>query len=93
MKKLNLDVDTLRVESFATASHGPGERGTVYAHDHSYPLMTCAYRCTNYGSCQGTCVQTCTAPECAGDEPTLYMSCADCYWDQTGGASACVITV
>jgi hypothetical protein len=55
MKKLSLNFDTLKVETFATADAQP-EEGTVVAHEApSYPdpVWTCAYHCTWIGTtCQ-----------------------------------------
>jgi hypothetical protein len=50
MKKLSLDVETLRVESF-DATPVEASRGTVVAHAPSYPdpVYTCAYHCTWIG--------------------------------------------
>jgi hypothetical protein len=50
MKKLSLDVDALKVESFDTRAV-KAERGTVVAHAPSYPdpVYTCAYHCTWIG--------------------------------------------
>lgn len=50
MKKLSLDVDALRVESF-DANPVEAPRGTVVAHAPSYPdpVYTCAYHCTWIG--------------------------------------------
>ena len=49
MKKLSLNVDNLRVESFDT-SKLVDERGTVAAHalapSYPDPVWTCAYHCT-----------------------------------------------
>jgi len=56
MKKLSLDVDTLRVESFDTADT-QAVRGTVAAHDGA----TCTYPCAS-------CVNTCgNPPACTED--------------------------
>ena len=44
--KIRLDVDTLRVVSFATAP-AEGGRGTVHAHATQGTRPTCAATCTN----------------------------------------------
>ncbi|HEX8904800.1 MAG TPA: hypothetical protein VF771_08170 [Longimicrobiaceae bacterium] len=59
MKKLALDIDTLRVESFEVAAAAP-TRGTVRAHDGTWG-ETCVTQCVTgpcdcvvtieYGSC------------------------------------------
>lgn len=44
MKKLKLQVDELRVETFAVAAQAPEERGTVRAHEPqvaTLPLEVC----------------------------------------------------
>jgi hypothetical protein len=56
MKKLALDMDALRVESFDTADVRDG-RGTVAGHDGA----TCTYPCAS-------CVKTCgNPPACTED--------------------------
>lgn len=56
MKKLALDMDALRVESFETAD-GQAARGTVAAHGGA----TCTYPCAS-------CVKTCgNPPACSED--------------------------
>jgi hypothetical protein len=47
MKKLSLNLDTLKVESFGMDTLKE-TRGTVAAHAPSYPdpVWTCAYHCT-----------------------------------------------
>jgi len=46
MKKIRLDVDALRVDSFATAPVD-GPRGTVQAHATQGMRPTCSLTCTN----------------------------------------------
>jgi len=50
MKKLSLNVESLRVESFS-ANELQAVRGTVAAHAPSFPdpVWTCAYHCTWIG--------------------------------------------
>ena len=49
MKKLRLNVENLKVESFGTTTPEVA-RGTVVAHAPSFPdpVWTCAYHCTWY---------------------------------------------
>ena len=68
-KKIALDADTLRVESFPTVD-GPDGRGTVHAHGYTDP---------DYPSCARTCGATpppdteiCFAGRLA---PTLQQAC------------------
>jgi hypothetical protein len=50
MRKISLDVDALKVESFETAERGMEERGTVRAHyDRSYPNWGCQVTWNGYG--------------------------------------------
>lgn len=79
MRKLQLDVESLKVDSFAMADE-PNERGTVYGRSGQY------YCDTHYGSCQGTCVQGCTGPNC---NDTFYSTCVSgCSW--TNGEDTCI---
>ena len=62
MKKLALDVDALRVESFATQA-AAGHRGTVRGHDDTVETENCTF--------EYTClIQTCLSIKaCVADEP------------------------
>ena len=74
MKKIRLDVDALRVESFPTAKQDGAARGTVRGHtgvDCGTEWMTCVtergeYTCLNYGSCDPAfmCLNTGNLPSC-----------------------------
>jgi hypothetical protein len=79
MRKMRLELDDLDVESFDTRPSEAG-RGTVKGH------------ATQYGSCQGSCVQTCGGPTCESPcevEPTMYLTCMEsCGW--TGGGYVCI---
>ena len=50
MRKLKIDVATLKVDSFEVPAHAE-PKGTVFAHAPSYPdpVWTCAYHCTWIG--------------------------------------------
>lgn len=67
MKKLNLHLEDLSVESFETAA--PDEiRGTVRGHNDS---TGCSYDSPNYTGCRLSCAYDCGAsaectPECPG---------------------------
>lgn len=71
MKKLTLDVDALRVESFATEAAARGRGGTVHAHNHTRG---------NHFTCGGTCdaADTC---DCQVTDPVscLETQCADTF--------------
>ena len=73
MKKLELKLDELRVESFETTREDPDERGTVRGHYHSD--STCLQRlCTcTYGVPADTCHFSC-AGTCEGGD-TCYRGC------------------
>jgi len=54
MEKRKLEMDALRVESFAAGGAG-ADRGTVAAHASGHPDCTSVYLCT---------LQTCGLPAC-----------------------------
>jgi hypothetical protein len=68
MKKLKLDFDDLKVESFQTPDVPPGVHGTVKGYDVSDSCGgTCFVMCTGQQSCAGTCVPVCvTNQSCDG---------------------------
>ena len=69
MKKMTLDVDALRVESFQTAD-ASGGRGTVRAHDGACtvaPEGTCVKTCGN--------IPACTEDVCRGGAITFNACC------------------
>jgi hypothetical protein len=88
MKKLKLDLDDLRVDSFdTTPAAAAGERGTVHG---QYPET---YRGCNtdeetcdscFGSCGDTCGYSCNgtcgtcAESCNGTCNTCYTNCGSC---------------
>lgn len=79
MKKIHLDIDSLKVDSFSTTKEDQPVRGTVQAHS--------AYPCTVYDSCD---VTACGCPgggsghnTCGNTSPctpgyTLYETCDSC---------------
>ena len=85
MKKLRLELDELRVDTFATTSKADRDKGTVRGHnswngqcetlpyedsiDLCPPPYTAAATCVN--SCYGTCGNTCAA-SCQG---SCYNTC------------------
>jgi hypothetical protein len=92
MRKTRLSLDSLDVESFETA-RVPQVGGTVHAHGPTGFTSYCqCQQVTVYGTCQGTCVNTCGGPTC--DEPcqsanTCYLTCIDrCGW--TYGDVTCI---
>ncbi|WP_420130183.1 hypothetical protein [Longimicrobium sp.] len=74
MKKIRLNVDALRVETFRTADGDDAPRGTVRAHTGadcgsgwSMCMTGCGgYTCLNYGSCDPNmeCLHTGNLPTC-----------------------------
>jgi hypothetical protein len=78
MRKLNLTLDDLRVESFSTAGEWDG-RGTVRAHEsedipsaYSCGGDTCGATCL---SCDTECNQHSCAPSC-----NWHNNPTDCHW-------------
>jgi hypothetical protein len=86
MKKLTLDLNSLKVQSFATAAAAPN-RGTV----HGEQQCTCPTACTCPGcptcdeTCADTCQETCagwTCVTCGGQETcgyTCWTRACPCY--------------
>jgi hypothetical protein len=77
MRKLKLDVDSIRVESFeASPDRGP-QTGTVRGNDGSYDEQGCSGDDTCLGeSCVETACATCLCPH-TGPQP----SCQPCSWN------------
>lgn len=88
MKKLALDMDSLRVESFDTTSGHPSQRGTVQGNslwepldaDAQIRLQTLDYRCTTDDTRGGT----------VGPFPTAGASCRTCYDPSCNGTCALI---
>jgi len=64
MRKISLDVDTLKVESFDTAKRGPEARGTVRGHFTRQWEQSCQESCSGDAACLcmsqiGTCDVDC----------------------------------
>lgn len=80
MKKLKLEIDALRVETFEPAD-GAGERGTVRGHLSAYYEL-CNPGDTWQASC--TCEPTCNAATCynCGSAGCASAAC-------TGGGATC----
>jgi hypothetical protein len=66
MKKIRLDVDALRVETFETA-RAEADRGTVRAYDDASG-QSCPYECTRYEP-------TCNGPLCGATFPVVTCVC------------------
>jgi hypothetical protein len=89
MKKLNLDLDTLLVESFETSSQRD-ERGTVRG--HGYTDTTCGQRVCGCPTVMGpTCAATCESCDGTCGEQTCAASCPDTCNDfcNSTGISCC----
>lgn len=82
MKKLRLELDELRVDTFATTPMAGDEKGTVHGHvtwtcetlpfedtDTTCPPPTARATCANscYGSCYGSCNASC--------QGSCYITC------------------
>jgi hypothetical protein len=83
MRKIKLNIDALKVDSFETRPAEDG-RGTVRGNGRG--------AVTQYGSCQGSCVHTCGGPTCEAPcqvDPTMYVTCVEsCGW--TDGEFVCL---
>ena len=59
MKKIKLDLDDLKVESFDTTPEDrEREQGTVFGY------FTCPTICSCVDTCENTCDDTCMGPTC-----------------------------
>ncbi len=80
MRKLHLDPDELRVESFQTAEGGGPRQGTVRAHEASEGLCTTVFDCSGNGPCSDISVCLCDTtytqrlPYC---DPSANTYCVD----------------
>jgi hypothetical protein len=90
MKKLRLDLDNLKVDSFATTPDAERLRGTVHGQDTEYAYCTGYFTCVGQGDChsyEATCLgnDTCEGLGC-GDTNSLRCGGADTtacsYWNQ-----------
>jgi hypothetical protein len=90
-RKLRLDLQDLRVESFDPTVRAAGSRGTVFGRNETQQTNCYTfYDGCNYtpgGTCYQSCVDTCygTCPGvggCEPYEPTQEPTClgATCYW-------------
>lgn len=68
MKKLKLDPDALRVDTFQATGGDDEKQGTVHGH--------ATLLCTRYASCYGSCPGTCNLDSC--DSCTQGYSCWTC---------------
>lgn len=90
MKKITLDLDDLKVESFETTAEASDAPGTV--HGYITRDLTLCDQCTDStcgstcgGSCSPTCTNTC-APTCAQTcSSTCDSTCSGC-----GGGVTCL---
>jgi len=82
MKKIRLDVETLSVESFATAAADPHE-GTVHAHQEDSVDI-----CASVNLCAS--IQICVPQQSTARRASNYASCiANC--ECTNGLRACIM--
>jgi len=75
VKKLKLDIQALRVESFEAAVSGGPQIGTVRGNAESYDACSEAKGCSDEDSCAITNCLTCLCPH-TGPQP----SCDPCSW-------------
>jgi len=87
MRKTRLALEDLAVDSFDTGS-GRAAGGTVHGHQLT---PRCGWDPTHYGTCQGTCVDSCGGPTCeypCQTANTCHLTCqAGCSW--TNGYQVC----
>jgi hypothetical protein len=81
MKKLKLQMDDLRVETFQTAS-GHKEKGTVFGEVWSQPFQA---SCNGDDTCAGTCGTACVSNQNSCE----YFTCAG-YVSRWDGNQFCV---
>ncbi|OGU37171.1 MAG: hypothetical protein A2068_01610 [Ignavibacteria bacterium GWB2_35_6b] len=84
MKKLKLNLDELKVESFNTSIVGKTPKGTVKGHTgttcETVDNLTYCYTC-EYGTCQPSCAPTCVGITCGQPtcgEYTCAETCGQC---------------
>lgn len=91
MKKLKLNLDDLKVESFATTPSHLGEPGTVFG-------QSAAITCQGHQTCNGggcTDIGTTCAPTCNGmgdgcsDTGTDMSACGGCNWTNSCPGHTC----
>jgi hypothetical protein len=75
MRKLNLHLDAIVVDSFPTTELGPAPRGTVRGLDNTVDQDSCATCGATCATCPATCVASCPAT-CAASCLTCPASCA-----------------
>ena len=85
MRKLRLQLEDLRIDSFDTTSV-QREKGTVFGEQCTcYTQCTCPGCPTCYASCNGTCDASCNG--------TCDASCdGGCTWDASCGGNSCDYT-
>lgn len=63
MKKIELNVEALQVESFEPEAEAKGQRGTVHGHATLRCNPTAFYCTLGYDTCQeASCLETCGYP-------------------------------
>jgi hypothetical protein len=77
MRKLKLDVDSIRVDSFEASPESGLRTGTVRAND-----ATLAFGCTDADPCTGQ-------DSCAGGESCAVTACLTCLCPHTGPQPSC----
>ena len=71
MRKLRLELDELRVDTFVTEGAAGGEAGTVHGFNHTRNNhVTCGFQntCVPELTCYETCFETC---KCVGTQPEV----------------------
>ncbi|HEX8697114.1 MAG TPA: hypothetical protein VF746_32140 [Longimicrobium sp.] len=73
MSKIRLDVDALRVDSFAVEPGDEAARGTVDGYDTGASCLACP---SNPYTCDETCPESCGCP--TFQFPTCATGCPEC---------------
>lgn len=91
MKKLKLDLDDLRIDSFdTTPAFGERQRGTVVgaAPETYYGCNSEGETCDTCRTCNDTCWYTCGV-SCGGTCNTCYTNCGTCPGQWTCDVTCC----
>ena len=82
MKKLKLDLEDLKVDSFELSSESADEKGTVKGNAPTGYYDTCIANCTRLYTCADTCIgYTCAFGDtCPPPDTYVYYDCrtSDC---------------
>jgi len=88
MRKINLDIDALKVESFETAMRGAEKPGTVHARGYTVDGDTVGSQCRTAFTGRQDCLgcQVSGAATCVVCPAPYTNTCVDCSYTNGGGA-------